>query len=328
MAGQPDPSDALTLTRWRAAPDAAEQVRADVDAWARGVADSGLLEAFGGQVAVGEPLLDFLERFAAAHWDFRAGRERNLAAVPDLTAAQVQAIADAVGPLGLAGTPPPSLDRYDAVLMTGGMVRAGIVKPRHVRDLVDAGVGFDEVTFLGAFRPFAGDEVELARGLGVEGDDEFDAMVAGLEKSFGPFPHGEVSEYSDDSPFASWRDVRWKLDGLEVRAVAAPSSEPERRRAHTGDTFQFWAERIPSSIRSVLVVTTPVYVPYQAAVAVEVLGLEYGITVETVAVSDSANDLGPLTQQFLPHHQLQELRSAVRGMRSLAAALDDRFIPS
>ncbi|MCW5945392.1 MAG: hypothetical protein KIT06_06420, partial [Cryobacterium sp.] len=71
----------------------------------------------------------------------------------------------------------------------------------------------------------------------------------------------------------------------------------------------------------VLVITTPVYVPYQGAVAVEVFGIESGMSVETVAVSGTANDLGPLTQVFLAQHVLQELRSAIHGFSGLYKTL-------
>jgi hypothetical protein len=43
-----------------------------------------------------------------------------------------------------------------------------------------------------------------------------------------------------------------------------------------------------------------------------------------VAVSAAASDLGPDTQVFAPAHKLQELRSAIHGMRSLRLALMDR----
>jgi hypothetical protein len=76
----------------------------------------------------------------------------------------------------------------------------------------------------------------------------------------------------------------------------------------------------------VLVVTTSAYVPYQGAVAVEVLGIDHGIAVETVAVSAAAIDLGDLTQVFTPTRKLQEIRSGIHGMRSLRAKLVARVV--
>jgi hypothetical protein len=72
----------------------------------------------------------------------------------------------------------------------------------------------------------------------------------------------------------------------------------------------------------VLQVTSPIYVPYQAAVAVGILGLDYGLSVETVGASALASDLGPHSQPFLAEHHLQELRAAIGAMLRLRKRLD------
>ncbi len=315
----------VALPRWDALPGDAERCVAAIDAWVAALLASGIVDVFGATAEAPEPdlpvsdVLDALESFAAEHWDFRAGRERNLATAAALGGAQLDALDIATASLGLDGTPPPSRPRYDAVVMTGGMVRAGIVKPRYLRELADAGLDWDEGVFLGGFRPFAGDELDLAPRLGVDGDDEFDAMVAGMRQAFALSREPE-SVSSGGSDARAWRDLAWSSGDRTLRVVAAPSSEPGTRRANTADTYRFWAARA-AGVRSVLVITTPVYVPYQGAVAIEILGVEFGLSVETVAVSDTASDLGEDTQPFLPHHRLQELRSAIHGMRRLRARL-------
>lgn len=292
----------------------------DIDAWARSRATTRLAESFGEPLSSADRL-DDLERLSAAHWDFRGGRERNLAVDAALSPAQESLVAEVAPELGLADREVPAHDRYDAVVMTGGMVRAGIVKPRHVRMLVDHGLRTPKVVFLGGFRAFAGDEIPLARALGVRGDDEFAAMEAGLRRVFPaqsePHTRGSAAEH----PWASWSERTWRSGEHDIEVVAAPSSEPLVRRANTADTYRAWAASHPE-VSSILLVTTPVYVPYQAAVAVEVLGLGCGIAVETVGVSAAANDLGEHTQPFRAQHHLQELRSAIRGMISLRAAAE------
>jgi len=274
---------------------------------------SELVASFGGRLPA-KDVLSWLEAFSATHWDFREGRERNLAVDARLSDTQAALVVDLAPELGLSGQETPSRLDYDAVLMTGGMIRAGIVKPRHVAALVENGLRAPKVIFLGGFRPFAGDEIELAAVLGVDGDNEFAAMLAGMELAFGPL--GDPTVDGNDS----WREYRWNSDLLTLSVLAAPSSEPDRR-ANSADTYRFWAEHRAVGTASVLVVTTPIYVPYQGAAAVEVLGLEYGFAVETIATSAAANDLGEYTQPFLPAHHLQELRSAVRGMGSLRTKL-------
>lgn len=315
---------------------AAEATRclAQVDAWAEALRDHAVIAEFS-EVAArsirtqrGAELLDALESFSAQHWDFRRGRERNLAERPEFSSTQVAAIDDAAGELGLMGTPQPRHERYDAIIMTGGMVRAGIVKPRFARELHEGGLGWQEVVFLGGFRSFAGDELAVAPALGVTGDNEFDAMAAGMRLAFGlGEPDSVLSSAGEGIDRAAdavgndgWREDSWSWRGHTLRVVAAPSADPKKRRANTADTYRFWASRA-TGIRSVLVVTTPVYVPYQGAAAIEVLGLECGLSVETVAVSASASDLGEYSQAFRTQHRAQELRSAVHGMRSLRSRL-------
>lgn len=314
---------ALELPSWGGAADDSERTRRVIAEWAASEPMRRIVDAFGGSTlgVSGGELLGWLDDFSARHWDFRGGRERNLASTPRFTSAQDEAVRLAAPQLGLAPST-PSAKHYDVALMTGGMVRAGVVKPRYLRELMDAGLSVDSVVFLGGFRPFAGDEAAVARRLGIAGDNEFDAMQAGLVRVFEL--SGTPQRESEGKPGenASWLQHSWHRDGVEFSVLAAPSSEPDRRRANTDDTYRFWAGlRRPNGQKSVLVVTTPPYVPYQAAGAVEVLGVECGLSVETVGVSVQASDLGELTQQFATQHYLQEIRSAIRGFRSLSRAV-------
>lgn len=323
-------SSVIELPRWDAEPGDAGRCLAQVDAWAEALRDSAAVAAFSQSATNsvrglrGAELLEALEKFAIEHWDFRQGRERNLEVRPEFSAAQTSAVDMAAAELGLTGTLPPRHREYDAVVMTGGMVRAGIVKPRYLRELYDGGLAWKEGVFLGGFRPFAGDEVELAPILGVVGDNEFDSMSAGMRAAFELGTPDSTSGFDSATPAqpraSDWRQECWLWNGRMLRTVAAPSSDPERRRANTVDTYRFWASRA-EGIRSVLIVTTPIYVPYQGAGAIEVLGIECGFSVETVAVSTTASDLGEHSQPFLPQHRAQELRSAIHGLRSLRSQL-------
>lgn len=320
----------IELPRWDALPGDAARCVAHVDAWALRLRNSSAIAEFSEPDARnlgglrGAELYDALDRFAAEHWDFRRGRERNLAAEPDFTAIQIKAIDAAAHDLGLMGTVPPRLKHYDAVIMTGGMVRAGIVKPRYLRELSEAGLEWKEGIFLGAFRQFDGDEIQLAPRLGVSGDNEFDSMSVGMKQAFDVGDPDSTAGFDPaggkQSHPADWREERWSWQGRTLRVIAAPSAQPELRRANTVDTYRFWASRA-TGIRSVLIVTTPIYVPYQGAGAIEVLGAECGLSVETVAVSARASDLGENSQSFLAHHRAQELRSAIHGLKSLRLKL-------
>ncbi|MBX3089020.1 MAG: hypothetical protein KF772_00355 [Cryobacterium sp.] len=314
----------VELPRWDRRPDDAESSLDRIGTWLRALLDSGIISSFGGDESRWRRLgtqecLAEVERFASDHWDFRGGRERNLAADATFTPTQRRLVESVGRELGLLGTAPPARTYYDAVVMTGGMIRAGIVKPRFLRELEAAGLDWWNAVFLGASRQFKGDEIELARELQIEGSNEIDAMTVGMQRAF------DLGEPDRDSSGGAglglWLVRSWDAGEREFSVVAAPSSEPELRRANTADTFRFWAGGEGTGCESVLVITTPVYVPYQGAVAVEVFGIESGMSVETVAVSDTANDLGPLTQVFLDQHVLQELRSAIHGFSALYKTL-------
>lgn len=311
---------ALELPSWHATPDDPARVRDQIDAWAASPALAAIVDAFGGAIPAvyGIARLRWLDEFAATHWDFRAGRERNQARQFALTSAQTGVALSEADQLGLAGREVPLRGAYDVVLMTGGMVRAGVVKPRFVAELIGRGLAVGHVVFLGAFREFSGDESTVAAALGVDGDDEFDAMVAGMDRVFGPLGAPGVIEDIRDTPNASWREFSWASPTRRLSVIAAPSGDPAGRRANSADTYRFWAERRRrAGENSVLQVTTPIYVPYQGAVAVEILGLGQGLEIETVGASATASDLGRLSQSFHAHHHLQELRSAIGAMRSL-----------
>jgi hypothetical protein len=316
---------ALELPSWRAVHDDRQRVLELIDAWSRSSALAAVVEVFGGPVPADRAAhrLLWLDQFAAEQWDFRRGGERDSIGRSTLSSSQIGAVLAQASALGLAAREVPSRRRYDTVIMTGGMVRAGIVKPRFVAELLESGLECDHILFLGGFRPFSQEEAVLAQALGIAADDEFGGMLAGLEQAFAPLGVPEIFEGARETPHSSWRHLTWHRHGLpRLSVLAAPSSDPEHRRANSADTYRFWAsERRTTAERSVLQVTSPIYVPYQSAVAVGILGFDHGLTVETVGASASASDLGPHSQPFLAEHHLQELRAAIGAMLTLRRRL-------
>ena len=319
---------ALELPSWTGLPTDAERVLDAIDAWSSSSALAAVVAGFGGTLPdrSGDDPLRWLDDFAATHWDFRQGRERDSISQMRLTSAQTDAVFAQGFELGLSGRETPTKRRYDTVLMTGGMVRAGIVKPRFVAELLGGGLECAQVLFLGGFRLFSSEEEALARTLGVPAFDEFGAMVYGLEQAFGPLGEPEDAGALGETLHASWRQLTWRRGSLpRLSVLATPSSDPVNRRANSADTYRFWAgERRAVAEQSVLQVTTPIYVPYQSAVAVSILGLDYGLAVETVGTSVTAGDLGTESQPFRAQHHLQELRAAIGAMLALRRQLAAR----
>ena len=101
--------------------------------------------------------------------------------------------------------------------------------------------------------------------------------------------------------------------GVDARIVTA--SGP---RANTADTYDAWRASEPAPVPTILIVTSEIYVPFQHYDALRKLNG----TVETIGVPAAHTLPNGLRQDFQPSNYLQELRSAIRSLRRLLAALD------
>lgn len=321
----------VQLPQWRShLPEAVakQELIADVRAWVTSEPLTNLVSTWGTYIPENTDLnvlLPWLDEFSEKYWNFRAGRERNLVEKPSLTKTQEESTVPAARALGLMKSRPPRHHSYDAILVLGGLVRACFVRPRYAAELLKSDVHSNTVVGLGGFRPLAGDELDLAKHFGVKVLDEMHAMVEGIRQAFNiPFK----PLYENDGKVggnADWEVARFPTNSSSVEnlsVIAAPSSQPEQRRANSVDTYLWWAKNFRLARKArVLMITTTIYVPYQGAGAIQALSLRYGADVETIGVPARLADLGEQTQKFLPHHYLQELRSAIRGYRSLVDAL-------
>ncbi|MBJ7452526.1 MAG: hypothetical protein JHC71_10635 [Blastococcus sp.] len=305
----------------------AADILAGIDTWTASEPLRALVTAFGGTAGVFAD--DVGDRLAAldefsTRWDGRRGAERNLATPLELSDEQVALTDDAARALGLVDPRPPRRKEYDHVFALGGLVRACVVRPAHVARLIAAGdIRTTNVTALGGHRPFGGDEGDLARSIGLDGvDEEYEALDRGTRWAFGlGAPIAEDGERSE-LPGGTWSVRTYAAEGgPRIRVAAAPSSEPERRRAHTADTYEWFARTLAAVEpgQTLLAVTTAIYVSAQQAAALRMLALPFDVQVETIGVVPGSV-LPKLAQTFTPSHYLQEIRSAIRGYRALHAA--------
>ncbi|MEV1146831.1 hypothetical protein [Micromonospora sp. NPDC049799] len=147
-------------------------------------------------------------------------------------------------------------------------------------------------------------------------------LDAAVRRLFGVAAPADEDGHDAGHPHHSWSSRTYRPPGLPpVRVLAAPSSEPEHRRAHTADTQRFWAGHVRLSPGDeVLCVTAPIYVPFQHCDALRTLALPYGCGVETVGVDPALPDVAVLPEPTLtPGRYLQEIRSAIRSTRALLA---------
>lgn len=322
---------------------ASGDLRADIEAWLASEPLGVLVTQFGGDPAAytaadaatdaaagsahAAPLRDrlaALDRFTE-RWDTRQGRERNLATELDLTEARHDLVVEAANALGLRGDPPRHR-HYDHMLMLGGLVRACVARPSYAAHLIREGeITADEVTTLGGHRPFAGDEFEQAEQLGWGAlGEEYEALDAGTRRAFGlGEPEHEEGERFDDVG-STWGVKHYRTgDGLPVRVVAAPSSEPKLRRANTADSYAFFAEHVAklAAGERLLLISTAIYVLPQHLAALRILALPYGVEVDTVGGKPTNRPRLPLSHYSATKYLL-EVRSTVRALALLEPVLD------
>lgn len=302
-------------------------IAAGIDGWVNSDPVRDLVRAFGGRWRGGDSaaVLAWLDGFSAIHWDFRGGRERPEAREPQLAPHTARLVVEAARALGMVDAVPPAHPTYRHLIVLGGLAHACLRRTGYAAHLLRTGLTVTgEVAALGSFRPLTPAEREV---LAATGEDvcatEVDALDAGVRAAFDcAAPAEEVGGISAD-PHGSWSARTYRPPGRPpVRVLAAPSSEPAVRRAHTADTQRFWAGQVSLSPGDrVLVVTAPIYVPFQHCDAVRTLGVPYGCAIDTVGV-DPGLATGVLPEPTLtPGRYLQEIRSAIRAMRALHASI-------
>jgi hypothetical protein len=310
-----------------ALPTTSDEGEARIASWIDSEALTALVAAFGGlpgdwaQRDLGSRLA-WLDEFSD-RWDFRRGAERNLAVDADFDGERAELIVAAAEALGLTGVAPPAMTSYDHVLILGGLMRACLARPLHAARLIREGkVVSRSVTALGGYRRLDGDELVHAKLVDDAPADEFEAMDAGVRHAFGVgVPVEERGEASKIEGVA-WRVRTYRgADDLPINVIAAPSTEPGKR-ANTPDTYEWFAAQF-AHLRPgerLLIITTAIYVPFQHASALRMFALPFGVEVDTVGMRPG--DLDPrLSQEFRPQNYLQEVRSTIRALRDLHAAL-------
>ena len=266
--------------------------------------------------------LQALEEFSI-RWDYRGGQERNLATQSHFSDDLARGIQSAARALGLIDEGKAHHAAYDHLIILGGLARACIVRPRFAKLVVD-GLEVGEITAIGAFRPLGGDEPGIVQASGLdEFDDEFSILDAGLRRAFRIDEPGVDEKFESDVPNQSWLSREYiHENGRRYRVIAAPSTDPSRR-ANTPDSYKFFAESMASLQRGarVLLVTSSIYQVFQGSDAIRLLGIPFGVHIETIGAGPKFATEPVLQQTFTPSNYLQEIRSTIRSLRVLFDAL-------
>lgn len=316
----------------------AEVLLAEIAAWVRSAPLRALVRHFGHGTPSGDLAeeLDYLDEFTAEEWNFRRAdaddpMERNEIDEDAVSGADEELAIAAADALGLVRPRPPRYQRYDHVVVLGGLVRADLWRPAYAAHLLRTGVSADNIVAISAYRNLRKnekkpdrDEYELLKVFGMPRRDyEWQVMEDGLRRAFDLPGFTVTLESSPDAEDgARFRVAHAESAGRTVSLVVAPALDGGPR-ANTADGYRYWAEQIghvkPGD--RVLAVTTCIYVPYQHAVAIQLLGLPFGCSIDTVGIDFGVVDDSRAPQEFRGAHYLLEVRSALRAYRQLVQKL-------
>lgn len=270
--------------------------------------------------------LDQLKKLSNENWDFRNGKERQEAAETSFNEEETKSIIDAANALGMIDSSSPQRDSYDFCTVLGGANRAPLLRVQYAREQIDNnGVKVPYIILLGSSRPLSDLEREKTSDYAPGAQDEFDLMNGAVETVFGVVSDDEETiDLQNSSPKATDRD-RWRVryyeasDGTKILSVSAPQIEGEKR-VNTADTYRFMHDIVGSEMlqgSSILVVTSAIFVPFQHADALRLLGVPAKAQVETIGYD--ANYGGQPERE--PQALLQEINSTLNQTKLLADKL-------
>ncbi len=303
-----------------------DQIVEDISRWLAAPALHELLTRFGGPTPANVDDLDHVAEWAATHWDFRSGRERNLVHASEVAAGDEELIVACADELGLVTPRKPERDSYDAIAMLGGLIRACVWRPEYAAHLVAQGVRANSVAAISGFRTLNDAETVMLPAFGLNGvTEEHQVMEGALRTAFGIDTMDDRIPLDETLPPNLRHYVRTgqSSSGVPAMMVVAPSTDPSRR-ANTPDGYTYWSTEV-AHLRPgdrVLLVTTQIYLPFQHADAIRILGLTQGCIIETVGVDRDAVDDRGHDQPFTGVNYLQEINSTLRSYRGLIAVVE------
>lgn len=306
-----------------------EKIKESIECWLNSQELTNLVTAFGGEIPED---LNVTERakwmlLFSDNWDYRRKQKTKDAKTGEaarwlvnneaITPGQEKVVFENVENLGLKGISEPVLEQYDYIIALGGARMSCLFRPKYVKEVLDKrGFSPKAVVMLSGMRPVLESERMATDTYAPGAETEFDLINAGSEQIFGLQREYTEERYCSVNPNSSWAIRKYadlKYD-FPVLSVSGPSSEPEKRRANSADTFCFFAKKQQIQPESkVLLITSQIYVPYQQMEAVRTWAIPNNIYVETVGFPTEWND-SKQQGMMLAANYLQEVRSTIQAI--------------
>lgn len=300
-----------------------------IRAWLYSDGLQNIVHAFGGHYPDTKSI-DFLAKWLLAFsekWDYRnhqkqardekTGENTRWQVSSDtITPEQKDAVEKGIAALGLTGIQTPVERNFDYIITLGGARFSCLYRPRYMYELLTRhGISAKSAILLSGMRPVSESERTATDSYAPLARTEYDLINAGAEQSFRIAPNYMEERYCNENPNSSWAFRAYDVldNQIPLFSIAGPSSEPDKRRANSADTYQFFFKKFKIAAgQKLLLVTSQIYVPYQQIEALRTLALPYELYIETVGFPiDKANKLQGMTE---PANYLQEIRSAIQAI--------------
>jgi hypothetical protein len=266
-------------------------------------------------------LLDFSDC-----WDFRGKQARAfdnkvgegarwLLSDDDLTEVQQALTLKAVSALGLRDNEHPVIEHFDYVWVLGGARLSCLLRTRLAIKTIES---FEHkpkaVILLASMRPISDSERDATDVYAQNAETEFDLFVAAAKSEFGVgLEYNEERHDDTENANNSWIIRKYHTTAYDVFIVAAPSSDPHKRRANSSDTYEFFFNRFHVEKGSaILLATSQIYVPYQHMEALRTIAFPHGIYLDTIGFPVEWS--GSLQGLNNPSNYLQEIRSTIQSI--------------
>lgn len=212
--------------------------------------------------------------------------------------------------LGLIGITDIILENPDFILPLGGAGISNFKRCDLAKFLIDTHKFKTKVVALSTMRPLSQMDMDYyADTIAKDALFEFDAISYGITSTF------NISSYTDnskkfenrnqDSVIREYEDL---YKGNKIYAIAAPSSDPNRRRANSTDCFNFFFKNFDIKSHSEIInCTSQIYCSYQQVRALS-FAINHKVNFDTVGFPTNQDQTKLLNE---PVNYLQEIKGTI-----------------
>ena len=276
-------------------------------------------------------LISNLKSFVQENWDYRSKQKeattkegeaaRWLLKSEKIIDDNKEIIIECAKELGLIGKENTSLEKVSYLLPLGGARMSNLRRPELAKKIIEnKALEGIKIVALSGMRPIADSErVGYIDTYAPNANNEFEAISTGLEIAFDGLEDFEEEKYITENANSNYviREYNKKYKGNTVYSIAAPSSEPEKRRANSADCFNFFFEKfdIPKGAE-LLNCTSQIYCTYQQVRAL-FYAIKYDVIFDTIGFPFALNN--PVNEEnnnqlSQPVNYLQEIKATVDAM--------------